>query len=49
MNPAHTIDYLVPKEQISNRFLTVDFIGRIVISILIYQLIVPFRKFASRP
>ena len=49
MNPAHEIDYLVPKDQLSNSFIAVDFAGRVIISILIYQLIVPFRKFASRP
>lgn len=49
MNPAHEIDYLVPKDQLSNKFIAIDFAGRVIISILIYQLIVPFRKFASRP
>jgi len=46
LNPAHPIDYLVPKEKITNAFLAVDFAGRVLISILIYQLITPFRKFA---
>jgi hypothetical protein len=46
INPAHPIDYLASKDKLSNTFMTVDFIGRVVISVLIYQLITPFRKFA---
>jgi hypothetical protein len=45
LNPAHPLDYLVPKDKISNAFMAVDFVGRVLISILIYQLIAPFRKF----
>jgi hypothetical protein len=45
-NRAHPIDYLVSKDMLTNAFVAVDFVGRILVGVLIYQLIVPFRKFA---
>jgi hypothetical protein len=46
LNPAHPIDYLVPKDEMSSTFMAIDTAGRILIAILIYQLVTPFRKFA---
>jgi hypothetical protein len=47
MNPAHDLDYLGPKDTLTNSFIAIDFVGRLVIAVLIYQLIIPFRKFTS--